>query len=273
MSPGGSKAWTAFVVVGLAGWIGATVAVAARQDPGQADDAARTAFVIGGAVFFGVMFGAAALQMRRIQRRTTSGLYERLALRPLAPGTLSRATNGLFSIGYVYVAFGVVVTTIGLIAIGVGDDTGRIIRFVIPILAIWTVYTVYAMRKAFRASDDIMSPLGLQLTGVPSYRYSILADRAWMTGAMTYAGERHGRQVSITQTPKQAVTVVAGEVGRRKPPATPKQMADLTGESIRQWRNVEVSVEDGAVIVVRRRNGAGGWFLHDLLLAEAVAGR
>jgi hypothetical protein len=259
------------VIVGLAGWIGATIAVAARQDPGQADDAARTAFVIGGAVFFGVMFGAAAFQMRRIQRRTTSGLYERLALRPLAPGTLRRATKGLFSIGYVYVLFGVVVTAIGLIAIGVGDDTGKIIRFVIPILGVWTVYAVYATRKAFRAGDDIMSPLGLQLTGIPEYRYSIITDRGWLTGAMTYAGRRHGREVSITQTPKQAVTVVEGDVGRRKPPTTPKQMADLTGESIQQWRKVEVAVEDGAVIVVRRRNGAGGWFLHDLLLAEAVA--
>lgn len=271
MDPGGSKAWTAFVIVGLAAWIGATIAAAVGQDPGQADNAARTTFVIGGAVFFGVMFGAAAIQIRRIQRRTTSGLYERLALRPLAPGTLGRATKGLFSIGYVYVLFGAVVTAIALIAIGVGDDTGSLIRFVIPLLAVWTVYAVYAMRKAFGASDDIMSPLGLALTEVPQYRYSIVADRAFMTGAMTYAGQRHGREVSITQTPKQAVTVVVGDVGRRKPPTTPKQMADLTGESIQQWRKVEVAVEDGAVIVVRRRNGAGGWFLHDLLLAEAVA--
>ena len=34
------------------------------------------------------------------------------------------------------------------------------------------------------------------------------------------------------------------------------------------WR----SSSDGQVAVVRRGNGAGRWFLHDLLLMEPVAG-
>jgi hypothetical protein len=36
---------------------------------------------------------------------------------------------------------------------------------------------------------------------------------------------------------------------------------------------VAIERSDGRLAVVRSGNGAGRWFLHDLLLAEAVAGQ
>ena len=54
-------------------------------------------------------------------------------------------------------------------------------------------------------------------------------------------------------------------------PTTPQDMAALTGESVRTWRNVEVTVDDHTLIVFRTGAEAATWMLHDLLLAEAAA--
>ncbi len=272
-TPGGSWKWTAFTIVGLALWIGGTVVAGARSDTPTDGTATRHAFVIGGAIFFGLMFAGAAWSIRNSKRRTGSRLYDRLAIDPMAGDTLRKATGGLYRIGYVYVAFGALVTGLGLAAIGVDDEqrTRQLMMVMVALVVVWAVFAVFALRRAFTAGDSVMTPLGLRLTGTPSFHYSAISDHSWMTGAMSYAGTRHGRNVSITQHPKHAATVVAGVVGDVRPPTTPAQMTKLTGEPIGMWRGVSVDVEDGAVIVQRSRNGAGGWFLHDLLLAERVA--
>lgn len=271
----GSRAWTALVVVGLGGWIGAVVAVGAARDTPTDGSPSRTAFVVGGAIFFSLVFGAAAWQMRRTHRQSRSALFDRLAVLPVAPGEVERATRPMYTIGYVYVAFGAIVTALGLTAVAIGDDDGSsgVLGLMLAIVAVWAVFAVYALLRSYAGADAIVRPLGLELTEVPTYRTSWLADRSWMTGAISYGGSRHGRIVSISQAPKGAATVVAGTVGDGPVPRNRAEMSQLTGEPFGSWKGVTVRIEDGAVIVVREGNGAGGWFLHDLLLAEAVAGR
>src|SRR5690606_13763678 len=111
-------------------------------------------------------------------------------------------------------------------------------------------------------SSELMAPLGLRLVETPTYLVGPGGAGRDLVGAVAYAGTRHGREVAISQRPKVAVTTVSGGDPRRKPPTTPIQMATLTGEPARRWRDVEVTVgDDGTVTVVRRGNGAGGAFL------------
>jgi hypothetical protein len=94
-----------------------------------------------------------------------------------------------------------------------------------------------------------------------------------MVGAMTYAGERHGRSVTIAHGVKEALTFVEGPVADHTVPSTAVQMTKLTGEGPRCWKGAEVMINEQGVAIVRRGNESGRWFLQDLLLAETLAAR
>lgn len=270
---GGSAAWRVLPIAGLIVWIGAVIAVGARSATPQDGEAVTTAFVLGGSIYFSLLFAGAALSMRRAQRRARHDLFDRLVVLPVEPGELRRATRPLYTIGYVYVAFGAIVTACGLTAVALGADAERpVLNAMVAIVAAWAVFASYAIARAWGSAGTVMRPLGLELTEIPQHHVSLFTDRTWMTGATSYEGIRHGRAVSITQTTKAAATVVGGATGDGPVPRTPIEMAALTGEPARQWRRVEVRREGDTVVVTRRASGAGAWFLHDLLLAEAVAG-
>lgn len=267
-----STAWTVFCLLGIASWIGVTVAVAA----GNPDDgkAVTRAFALAGGAFFAVVYGVAAVQMRRAQRRVRADLYHRLALTPVDEATIRRSARGTSTIGYVYLGLAALVTVLGLLAIGVADDTWtpRLLWATLALVVVWAAYAIVAIGRAWSGADELMRPLGLQLAGVPSLAAGVAGGGPDLHGATTWIGERHGRRVTVVQFPKEAVTTVQGGEPHRKAPTTAIQMATLTGEPVRRWRGVAVAVEaDGAVVVTRRGNGAGRWFLHDLLLAETIA--
>jgi hypothetical protein len=270
-----SKAWTVGCLAGIAVWIGVTVAVAARNpDPGDGEVVTRT-FAAGGAVFFGVVFAVSFVQMRRMQVRVRSDLYDRLAVEPVDESVVRRSARGLFTIGYAYLGFGVLTTALTLAAIGIADDelSSRLLRITLGLVVVWAAYAVYALRRAWSGTDALMTPLGLRLTATPTYVVGPGGHGRDLVGEVAYAGSRHGRHVTISQRPDGAVTTVTGGDPRRKPPTTALQMATLTGEPVRRWRHVEVTTDaEGTVSVIRRGNGAGSAFLHDLLLAEAIAG-
>src|ERR671917_553663 len=69
-SPRERRGWLIFTVVGLALWIGATVAVTVVNDDPSDPDPMLKAFVIGAGCFFGAMFGAALFQ--QVRRESTS---------------------------------------------------------------------------------------------------------------------------------------------------------------------------------------------------------
>lgn len=268
-----SRWWLVGCLGGIALWIGITLFVGVRYGSPSNSRPGTVAFAICGAVFFGIVFAVAGVQMRRMQTRARSDLYDRLALTPVSTSTIRRATRGVHTIGYVYLGFGVLVTGLGLAAIGFGDDGGGswLFRAMIAFVVLWFGYMLFALRRVYSTTDELFAPLGLRLVETPSYVVGWFGDRG-LVGTMSYAGTRHGREVSITQEAKQAVTVLRGPVSGRTAPATPAQMTTLTGEPATRWRGVEVEVAAEEVAVIRRGNGAGRWFLHDLLLAEAVGG-
>ena len=268
-----SRWWIAGCLVGIAVWIGVTVFVASRYGGPGDSRPATLAFTICGAAFFAAVFAVAGVRMRQSQLRARTDLYDRLALTPVSEATIRQATRGAFTIGYVYLAFGVLVTAFGLAAIAAdGTRWSRpLLLAMVALVLLWLVYMVFALRRVYSTSDALMAPLGLQLVATPAYVTNWFGDGRQLVGAVSYAGSRHGREISITHEPKRAMTVARGSIGNGRAPTSMERMAALTGESARCWRGVVVERSDGQVAVVRRGNGAGRWFLHDLLLVEAAA--
>lgn len=270
-----SRGWAVFTVVGLALWIGATVFVSTRTDPVSQSKLPLRVFAVGGALFFGTMFLAAGISMRRSQLRGTSELYEQLAITPVSAKTVRRALRGAYSIGYVYLAFGVLTTFIMLAAIWFSDEgvTRTLMYVVAGLLVVWLFYAGWALKRVYSTSDALFEPLGLRMTTLPTYTPNLFGGGGQMEGAVTYEGERRGRKVSIVQTTKRAVTIVAGPCSSTKAPSTPTQMSKLTGQQAGIWKGAVVAIQPEGVTVTRSGNGAGRWFLNDLLLAETVAGQ
>ena len=99
----------------------------------------------------------------------------------------------------------------------------------------------------------------------------MLVGGGHLAGALTYEGVRHGRTVTITQTTTEATTHVSGAAPPRAEVPV-EQMVASTGEPFRCWKQVTATAGPEGVLIVRSGNGAGRWFLHDLALAEALAG-
>jgi hypothetical protein len=276
-APAGSGArwWTACSVIGIALWIGATVWRATQLEPGDDPTPILRTFAIGGGVFFGLMFGAAALQVVVTRRRSTSALYHRLALEPVAPDALRHATRGTARLAFVYFGFGAVVTGLTLVGIGSGDDRNMrlMMTIAIALVVVWAVVALVVLRRLPTLGAGVFDPLGLRLVGVPTYDTSLLAGTTTMHGAMTYAGIRHGRAVSISQATGGSTTTVEGRFRFDGAPASPQAFAGATGEPPTAWRGVTVEVGPDEVSITRRGNGAGAAMLQDLALAEAIADR
>lgn len=259
-------------LVAIGGWV-AAILVGAQVWPGG-DDGGRYAAVIYGAVFFGAIFGFSLWTMRRTQRRARSELYDRLALRTVSDDELRASTKGMYRIGYVYLALGAVVTGLGLAAVAVSgtDWERRLIWIAVAVVVGWLGYMFYALWTVTTASDTVFAPLGLQLASIPTVRTSLFHDIASLEGSTSFTGNRRGRDVVVVLGVGAATTVVGGPPTTRSAPSSAAQMAALTGERAQAWRNVRVDVADDGVAVHRTGRDAGRWFLHDLLLAECVAG-
>lgn len=263
--------WLAWSLVGIAAWIGVTVYVAATlEDPSDPAPVMRS-FAIGGAAFFGITFGAAALQMRRRQTLAGADLYRRLALREVSDRDLRRSARGLVGIGYVYLLFAAVTTGLMLLAIGLGPDgpMAALLWTAVGLVVVWCVVAVFALRRAYSAGAEFVEPLGLELTAIPGW-VAVPGGGNRLVGGQSFAGERHGREVAINQTTGSAVTAVSGDYPKRTTKDRAK-MADLTGESWRSFAGVSATSGPDGVVVIREGNGAGRWILTDLLLAESLA--
>ena len=265
-----NRGWGIWSACGLAGWIGVTVLVAVVNDDASDPEPVLRTFAIAGAVFFGVTFGAAGLQMRRRKLRVTTGLYRRLATREVTDDDLRAATKGLAGVGSTYLFFGAVTTGLMLLAIGLHDEDlfPILLWTVVGLVVLWVGYSVIALRRAFSASDAFVEPLGLRLTETPTYVSGGGGGR--LVGAQEYSGERHGRPVVIRQHPSSAETVVEGTFAPTEV-RSPQRMAELTGEPWTSFRRVTASRGPDGVTVRRQGNGAGRWLLADLLLAETLA--
>jgi hypothetical protein len=266
-----NRAWMAFSIIGIGCWIGMTVLVAVlHDDPNDPKPVLRT-FAIGGGLFFGAMFGAAAVQIRRSQGAASDALYVRLAGGEVPPATRRSVARTTRSIGSVYLLFGAVTTGLMLLGIGLADD--RIMQVlmtaVVGLVIVWAAYSGWALTRTYKATDDLFAPLGLRITETPTYVPNVLVGGGHLAGALTYEGVRHGRTVTITQTPTEATTHVSGASPPRAEVPV-EQMVASTGEPYRCWKQVTATAGPEGALVQRSGNGAGRWFLHDLALAEAL---
>jgi hypothetical protein len=120
-------AWTAFSLIGIALWIGATVAAAVLNDDPADPAPVLTAFVTGGGIFFALMFGGALRTQLRSRPEGEAGKFWR------------RVAVG-------YTVAGATVTALGLAAIvhgGIGG--GNVGIFIYPLAGIVAAWALVAL--------------------------------------------------------------------------------------------------------------------------------
>jgi hypothetical protein len=265
----GAAGWTIFTLLGLGGWLGVTVYVAATNaNPSDATPILRT-FAVAGGAFLGSVFVVAAIQLRRGAGKLADRLYRRLALSDVPPGAARAAARQAVRTGHTYLLFAGLTTGLLMTAIGLGEQGPYEVLFAVLILLVlgWVGYGVAALRRGYSAAGELLAPLGLSIVETP---VMVVGAGNRLVGGLSYRGMRHGREVTIQQTTGRAVTVVTGRFPRRSVTSA-STMSAMTGQPVRMWRGVTASTGDGGVTVRREGNGAGRWFLYDLLLAECLA--
>jgi hypothetical protein len=265
-------AWTVYSLVGAAAWMGATVyAAATLADPSDAAPVLRT-FAIGGGAFFGIAFVAAGLETRRNQGRASVQLYRRLAIRGVPAEALRAAYRQTAGVAYTYLIFGGLTTGLFFAGIGMAPDGPYEVLTLAAaaVVLVWVAVVPFALRRAFGAAGGVLAPLGLAVTSMPAWRPRWYGGGGDLAGKLTITGQRHGRQVSIAQSGTLAVTSIDGRF-RQRSIGSANAMASVTGEPARCWRRVSARAGGGGVEVRRTGNGAGRWYLYDLLLAERLA--
>ena len=99
--------------------------------------------------------------------------------------------------------------------------------------------------------------IGVLVPGLTGRRIGVLAGAALFivaTGVVAYV--RRGRYTALSRSVARA--------GKH-------DVLQDRAVTARDWRRVELTSGPEGVMVVRRGNGAGGWMLHDLWLAECAA--
>lgn len=132
MDRGSSRGWLAFSLIGIALWIGAMVLVGVVHDDPSDPKPTLVAFIAGGVIFFGLMFGAALWQQ----------------LRWRAESDEARFGKGV-AVGYSVT--GAVVTGLGLAAVwraGIqGEDAGVFLYPLVGIVIVWALVAVWLIRR------------------------------------------------------------------------------------------------------------------------------
>ncbi len=252
MSQRGSRAWAAFCLIGIALWIGATVAVAViNDDPSDGRPVVLT-FAAGGAAFFGIVFAVAWWQTRPRTNPELDALVAELSLQPQMAPRSARAIGGMRRVARAYIALGALVTALGLAAIvqeGLeAGDPRTTLYAMVGIVVVWAAAVPFVIRRANAASRAVLTPLGLSQNGA------------------TLSGERYGRSVSVSIGPKGSVTRLKDAA--EPPPLADDEIAAYAGRG--EWEGVTVGYEREA-ITVRRSGHEGASWLWDLWLAERLA--
>ena len=199
-------------------------------------------------------------------------LYRRLALREVDRDEIRRMLARGGRVVRVYAGLGALTTALGLAAIWFGIDGGigvELISAAAVVVVLWFALVPWAIRTSVGAGQVVLEPLGVEVSGLPDW-VGKPSGGVILTGAVRYSGERHGRGVALAHGTKVALTAV-NAAGPERKISDPAELAALGGGSARDWRRVELSTGPDGVMVVRRGNGAGGWMLQDLWLAECAA--
>ena len=132
MRPRPGRGWTLFSAIGIPLWIGAMVLVGVINDDPSDPGPTLVAFIAGGVIFFGLMFGAALWQQLRMRAESDE----------------ARFGKGV-AVGYSIT--GAVVTGLGLAAVwraGIeGEDAGVFLYPLVGIVIAWAVVAVLLVRR------------------------------------------------------------------------------------------------------------------------------
>ncbi len=219
-----------------------------------------------------------------------------LAIEPIDPAALAAARKGVLAVARDSVGHGARLTALIFLAV-VPWQLFRFVWSIVIVVPIIMAYAVYlAVRavapggtvdQAYEAAESTLAPLGLRTVERPRIeitpRPTGPGAQKRITGAVAYAGRRHGRAVSVRIEDGSNVTTQLGggypefEIaakGERLRPAdgTPPAIAGLV-EPLRAsscWRGVRITGGAGGIRVERTRGGARNW-LRDLWLAERLA--
>jgi hypothetical protein len=223
----------------------------------------------------------------------SASLLTALATGPIDPNAIEEATAATWKLGRESISGGGVILVLIACAVvpwQLWQAYWSLIVFVPLIIG----YALYMLSKvmgsggtlapAYQLSEPTMEPLGLRMTEAPkvelSPRIAGQGVEKRITGAATYEGQRHGRNVRVRLAAKTA-TEVAGSYpsfairnrdGRLRPasgapPAVDAVVSKLAASPL--WRGVNArGGEEG--IVVERKDNRGSWMC-DLWLAERLA--
>ena len=121
------RAWLLYSLIGIPVWIGLTVAAAVISNDARNPAPILLTFAAGGAVFFGIMFGASLWQLRGATAAGPASFWRRVA-------------RG-------YLALGIVVTALALAAIGqaaLGIGSPEITMWIaVGIVFLWSLAVPY----------------------------------------------------------------------------------------------------------------------------------
>jgi hypothetical protein len=162
-----------------------------------------------------------------------------------------------------------------------------------PLIVIYAIYLTARMLvpgggldQAYDASEPTLKALGLSETDRPKVEIHSQAMgpqplRHEVVGASAYAGERHGRAVTVTIAGGSTVTVGGAvtpfevrasdehlRAAARAPSGVEAALAPLRGSGY--WKDVTFTGGANGVVAERERDGAENW-LRDLWVAERLA--
>lgn len=164
----------------------------------------------------------------------------------------------------------------------------------VPIIFVYLLYLIVrifipsgTVGKAFQASADLLSPLGLDMTQQPKVGLSPRFDRpgssAKMVGTYALEGERHGRHVSMRRESDGPTVISVGgafpgftvksdgdqlRAGRGAPREVGRALGSLSQS--KRWKGIKLTAGSDGITVERRRDSGFDW-LCDLWLAERLA--
>lgn len=132
MRPSTGRGWLWFSAIGIPLWIGVTVLASVTNDDPSDPTPTLVAFVIGGGLFFGLMFGGALWQQLRMRAESGEARFGR-------------------GVAIGYSITGAVVTALGLAAIwkaGIqGEDASVFIVPLVVIVVVWAVAAVLILGR------------------------------------------------------------------------------------------------------------------------------
>lgn len=260
------------LIGGLLAWVGVTVAFAITIDDPSDQLRVPKVFALGGAVYFAGLFTYVWLSASRGIGDADLELYRRLALREVGRNEVRQMIARGGRVVRVYATLGALTTALGLAAIWFGIEGGtgvELMSAAAVVVVLWFALVPWAIRTSVGAGQLVLEPLGVQVSGLPDW-VGKPGGGVILTGAVRYSGQRHGRGVALAHTTKVALTAV-NAAGPERKIADPAELSALAGGTTRDWRRVELTTGADGVRVVRQGNGAGGWMLHDLWLAECAA--